>query len=191
MFTFTFTQANNGRCAEKKTSDKYCSLHFPSTFLCLSMCVSPLLSNISSLSHPSGHTIDHRFSFSSPGGYLPFSKSGAAFCDPAGSKALTNGCLVHPLTRYRTNWHCKSLLGKKTETWCSWQRHTGVYAIPRRLRPQGIYCRGDGIKAQCWYMLALYCGLTERLCWNVGAQWNAEEHFYEYRKNVISTQHYL
>lgn len=87
------------------------------------------------------------------GGFLTFSKSGAAFCVPAGSEALTNGRSAHPLTSTRTNWHCKSPLGKKSEPWCSWQRHTGVYTILLSSLPQGIYYRRVGIEAHCWYII--------------------------------------
>lgn len=75
---------------------------------------SPLLSSISSLSFIWSHypRTEHKSGSlfpptSTPGGCLPFLKSGAAFCVPAGSKALANGCSVHTLTSNRTNWHCK------------------------------------------------------------------------------------
>lgn len=100
------------------SSDHTIPPHTHISVSCLSISPSLLLSNISPLCHPSGRTISHPtnqtlsflslFSLSPLGGCLPFSKSGAAFCIPAGSKALTNGRSAHQLTSNRTNWHCKS-----------------------------------------------------------------------------------
>lgn len=107
----------------------------PSLWACLSISPSALLSTPISLTHlvaPSTGA-QTRPSLSSPfllqEAVSRSQKSGAAVCVPAGSEALTNGRSARPLTSNRTSWHCKSPLDKESETWCSWQRHSGLYTI--------------------------------------------------------------
>ena len=72
-------------------------------------------------------------------------KSGAAFCAPRWQARHWQ------MAARRTHWRAVAPtdtvnppLDKKSETWCSWQRLTGVYTILLGSLPWGVDCRRDG-----------------------------------------------